>query len=94
MVKSSVGQRLAKACIRGTRQESLVNELLEGSVPVFWDEVGRDRYIKYGYSKLNGKSYAALKTRLIRAGFVFEQEKDLNRVLVSVSMFLPEDYRL
>lgn len=60
--------KLARACCRGWRQESFVNELLTGEPVNF--EIDRWESVKYGVTQLSHSSWKGLRSRLTRAGFV------------------------
>lgn len=70
-------RRLAQACARGWRQESLVNELLVSQVRIRRNHFG----VEVGDSAVGWQSFANLRDRLIRAGFVFRIER--NRICMT-----------
>lgn len=68
----AVTQRLMMACARGTRQENLINEIIENDMKTFIYATGQDwHYV--GYSRVGTGSWRNLKKRLIKAGFTCRQ---------------------
>ena len=93
MTDASVIRRLATSQARGTRQLSLVNELLTfDAVSVQADRIPQWRNgqqltaVSYGETRLGHSSFLPLRNRLIEAGFILV----VNRERTQVTMTFPE----
>lgn len=82
--------RLAKACAHGPRQAELVDELLSGKVLIVQDYWG----MKIGKAHVGYESWKSLKKRLMKNGFVVEQQsfKDANGKPREVRMRFEVDF--
>lgn len=82
---SDMQMRLARSCARGVRQLGFVNELLmdEGVRSTY--SIGHQTYVHYGDSRLGGKSWVALKKRLVAMGFVVKVDQEKNKVSMRFS---------
>ena len=94
MTDFSVIRRLATSQARGTRQLSLVNELLTfqpvpsplEQYPVAGGRGAKGYSRSYGESRLGHSSYVPLKRRLTEVGFILVA----NRERTQVTMTFPE----
>ena len=90
MTDFSVIRQLATSQARGTRQLSLVNELLAFvTVPINLDPIPQWRNgqqlttVTYGDSRLRHSSYAPLKRRLTEVGFILVANKERTQVTMA-----------
>lgn len=80
-------RRLAGACARGWRQQSLVNELLAGPAPINHEHFAQTQYTTFGASHVGGASYRNLRARLVSVGFVIRTDYERR----AVTMMFPEE---
>ena len=90
MTDLSIIRRLATFQARGTRQLSLVNELLTfDAVSVQADRIPQWRNgqqltaVSYGESRLGHSSYVPLKRRLTEVGFILIANKERTQVTMA-----------
>ena len=90
MTDLSIIRRLATSQARGTRQLSLVNELLTfDAVSIQVDRIPQWRNgqqltaVSYGESRLGHSSYVPLKRRLTEVGFILVANKERTQVTMA-----------
>ena len=90
MTDFSTIRRLATSQARGTRQLSLVNDLLTfDAVSIQVDRIPQWRNgqqltaVNYGESRLRHSSYAPLKRRLTEVGFILVANKERTQVTMA-----------
>lgn len=76
MRKEEIVHRLAKTCALGWKQESLVNELIQGKVYIRENKWG----CLVGETGLGWSSWKNLRKRLVTAGFVVDESFDNKKI--------------